>query len=332
MTRSLQPQRTICFLVLPSVHLLDLSGPAQVFYEAGNLGTRPYRIVYSGIQKTVVSQQGLLLGELARLQDTELKQGDFIFIPGVDFKTLREKKLKKEIQEIKKWLSYYYSIGVSIASVCSGALVLAETGILNGRKCTTHWKCIDYMRDQYPEVHVMGDQLFVKDRNIYTSAGMTSGIDMALSILEDQHGPLLPARVAREIVVYMRRNNTDRQETIYLDYKTHFNPSVHKVQDHIISNPSRNFTLDELAAVGNTSVRSLTRLFKTTTGHTIVEFKNVIKLELARNLINNPEYTIEKIAGLCGFENARHLRRVWKKRLGVSPRGFREGFSMTDDR
>jgi|SRR5450432_1295589 transcriptional regulator GlxA family with amidase domain len=323
MTHSLQPERTICFLILPTVHLLDLSGPAQVFYEATQKGSHPYRIVYTGLEKTVISEQGLVLSDLKRLQDTILKPGDFIFVPGIDFKTFKEGKLKKEIREIRHWLNHHYAMGVRLGSICSGALVLAETGLLDGKKCTTHWKCIEYMKNNYPKLNVQHDQLFVKDRNIYTSAGMTSGIDMSLSILEDQHGPLLPARVAREIVVYMRRNNTDRQETIYLDYKTHFNPSVHKVQDHIISHPSRNFTLNELASVGNTSVRNLTRLFKTTTGHTIVEFKNVIKLELARTLINNPEYTIEKIASLCGFENVRHLRRVWKKRLGVSPKAFR---------
>ncbi len=324
MTHYLQTGRTICFLLLPNVHLLDLSGPAQVFYEASKVGPDVYKIVYAATQKQIISEQGLALGDLSLLRDITLKPGDFIFVPGVDFKTIKEGKLKKVIQEIKPWLLYHYSKGVSIGSICSGALILAETGMLDGKKCTSHWKCIDYLKKVYPQINVQTDQLFVKDQNIYSSAGMTSGIDMSLSILEDQHGPLLPARVAREIVVFMRRNNTDRQQTIYLDYKTHFNPSVHKVQDHIISHPSRNFSLEELASVGNNSVRNLTRLFKITTGHTIVEFKNAIKLELARTLIHNPEYTIEKIASLCGFENARHLRRVWGKKLGESPKAFRE--------
>ena len=323
MTRYVQYERTICFLLLPNVHLLDLSGPAQVFYEASKIGSRPVNIIYAGTKERISSEQGLVLSDIRLLKDVSLKAGDYIFIPGVDFNTFKEGKLKKDVREIKHWLLYYYSMGICIASICSGALILAEMGILDGKKCTTHWKCIDYIREHYPQINVQSDQLFVKDQNIYTSAGMTSGIDMSLSIIEDQYGPLLSARVAREIVVYMRRNNNDRQQTIYLDYKTHFNPSVHKVQDHIISHPSKNFTLEELSCIGNTSVRNLTRLFKTTTGHTVVEFKNAIKLEFARTLINNPEYTVEKIASLCGFETSRHLRRVWKKRLGESPRSFR---------
>jgi transcriptional regulator GlxA family with amidase domain len=324
MTRYIQPSRKVCFLLMPSVHLLDLAGPAQVFYEASNIDLPLYEIVYGGVGNEVLSEQGLMLANLSSLKEISLKSGDFIFIPGVDFKTFKEGKLKKFIREIGPWLSHHHEQGVCIGSICSGALILAETGLLDGRKCTSHWKCIDYMQKNYPAVNVQTDQLFVKHRNIYTSAGMSSGIDMALSILEDQHGPLLSAKVAREMVVYMRRNDTDGQQTIYLDYKTHFNPSIHKVQDHIISHPSKNFTLEELAAVANTSVRSLTRLFKTATGHTIVEFKNVIKLELARTLIHNPEYTIDKIASLCGFENARHFRRIWTKRLGNSPGRFRE--------
>jgi transcriptional regulator GlxA family with amidase domain len=324
MTPNVHYDRTICFLLLPNVHLLDLSGPAQVFYEASKIGAHPVNIIYTGTKEKIISEQGLVLSDIRLLKDTSLKAGDFIFIPGVDFNTFKEGKLGKDIRETRQWLLYYYSKGVCIASICSGALILAETGMLDGKKCTSHWKCIDYLKERYPQINVQSDQLFVKDHNIYTSAGMTSGIDMSLSIIEDQFGPLLSARVAREIVVYMRRNNMDRQQTIYLDYKTHFNPSIHRVQDHIISHPSKNFTLEELSHISNTSVRNLTRLFKTTTGHTIVEFKNAIKLELARTLINNPEYTVEKIANLCGFENSRHLRRVWKKRLGESPKAFRE--------
>jgi transcriptional regulator GlxA family with amidase domain len=188
-----------------------------------------------------------------------------------------------------------------MASICSGSLILAEAGMLDGVKCTTHWKCIEFVKKHCPKVHVQIDQLYVRDGNMYTSAGMTAGIDMALSILEHYHGPILPARVAREMVVYIRRNSTDHQQTIYLDYQTHFNPAIHKVQDYIISNVEKNPGLEELADICHLSVRSLTRLFKKATGHTIIDFKNSVKLGLARTLINNPDYTVEKVASLCGL-------------------------------
>lgn len=306
-------ERTICFLLLPKVHLMDLSGPAQVFYEAGKVGPFSYKVQYCSTFPSVTSEQGLVLSELKRPGEVQLTKGDYIILPGFDFNSFVAGELTKSIQAVRGWLSDQLNKGVSIASICSGSLALAEAGILTGRKCTSHWKCIDFIRKNYPHALVQIDQLYVNDRNVFTSAGMTSGIDMALSILELHHGPILPAKVAREMVVYMRRNSMDTQQTIYLDYRTHFNPAIHLVQDYIISNPGKNPSLEELAAVGHISVRNLTRAFKKATGHTIIEFKNAVKMELARNLVQNSEYTMDKIASLCGFKSARHFRRIWQK-------------------
>jgi transcriptional regulator GlxA family with amidase domain len=312
--------RTISFLLLPKVHLLDLSGPAQVFYEASQFGPSKYRVQFCGINKEIASEQGLVLGQVKSFNEANLGANDYLFVPGIDFKTFKAGKLNGDVKAIKGWLHEQYEKGVRIASICSGALILAEAGLLNGKKCTTHWKCIAYMKQRYPKVNVQTDQLYVYDQNIFTSAGMTSGIDMALSILEMHSGPMLPAKVAREIVVYLRRNSTDHQQTIYLDYQTHFNPAIHKIQDYIISHPDKNASLRELAAVGNISVRNLTRMFKKATGHTIVEFKNSVKIELARTLIHNPEFTTEKVAALCGFGSVRHFRRVWNEQTGTGVR------------
>ncbi|HMG92649.1 MAG TPA: DJ-1/PfpI family protein [Chryseolinea sp.] len=319
----MQAETVVCFLLFPRVHLMDLAGPVQVFYEASKLGSAPYKVTFCGVGKHVMSEQGLGLGELKHFEDISLKKGDFIFIPGMDFRSFTEGVFSADIKTITPWLRDNLAIGVQIASVCSGALVLAASGLLDRKKCTSHWKCIDYMTQHFPMANVQTDTLYVQDGNIFSSAGMTSGIDMALSILEAQHGPVLPAKVAREIVVYMRRNNMDHQQTIYLDYRTHFNPSVHKVQDYIISNPAKNPGLEELAAIGNTSVRTLTRSFKSATGHTIIEFKNAVKVELARTLIHNKSYTMEKISSLCGFQSVRHLRRIWGRQVGMSLTAFR---------
>jgi transcriptional regulator GlxA family with amidase domain len=321
----MQTETVVCFLLFPRVHLMDLAGPVQVFYEASKHGSAVYKVVFCGVSKQVTSEQGLGLGELKPFEEIRLKKGDFIFIPGMDFTSFKEGLFSADIRTITPWLGDHLANGVQIASVCSGALVLAATGLLDRKKCTSHWKCIDYMTQNFPMANVQTDTLYVQDGNIFTSAGMASGIDMALSILEAQHGPVLPAKVAREIVVYMRRNNMDHQQTIYLDYRTHFNPSVHRVQDYIISNPAKNPGLEELAAIGNTSVRTLTRLFKNATGHTIIEFKNAVKVELARTLVHNKSYTMEKISSLCGFQSVRHLRRIWSRQVGMSLTSYRRG-------
>jgi transcriptional regulator GlxA family with amidase domain len=302
---------------------MDLSGPAQVFYEASQLGQSKYKLIYAATKSEVATEQGLILGQLASLDDVILKRGDFVFIPGIDFKSFTQGELDGELMLVKPWLRQQLELGIKVATICSGSLVLAALGFLNGRKCTSHWKCLDYMKKHYPSVQVQSERLFVQDGTIYTSAGMTSGIDMSLSILEDLHGPILPARVAREMVVYLRRNNSDNQESIYLDYRTHFNPAIHRVQDYIVSNPGKNPSLDELASVGNISVRNLTRAFKKATGHTIIEYKNTVKVALAQTLIYNAEFTTEKIASLCGFESVRHFRRIWNTRVGSTIQDFR---------
>jgi transcriptional regulator GlxA family with amidase domain len=318
-------KRKICFLLMDRVHLMDLAGPVQVFYEAASIGAASsgYELLYCAPSPEVHTEQGLTLAHLAPFEDIRLNSGDFIFVPGIDFRYFCDGKLTAGIRQIGPWLKEQARRGVQIASVCSGSLILAETGLLNGRKCTSHWKCIEFMKDRYPQVTVLTDRLYVQDDSFFTSAGMTSGIDMALSIVENHHGPVLAAKVAREIVVYLRRNNYDSQQTIYLDYRTHFNPAVHKVQDYIISNPAKNPGLEELAAISNTSVRSLTRLFKKSTGHTIIEFKNAVKVELAGRLVHNGDFTLEKIASLCGFESARHFRRIWSQHTGTTLKAYR---------
>jgi transcriptional regulator GlxA family with amidase domain len=312
----MKSKRTICFLLMPSCHLMDLAGPAQVFYEASQLGNEEYNIVFAGIDRDVKTEQNLLMSQLTHFRNVRLQPGDYVFVPGIHFKAFLNGDLDNDILKVKPWLRDQAARNISIASVCSGSLILAEAGLLEGRKCTSHWKCIEYMQKQYPKSIVEINKLYVADGNIFTSAGMTSGIDMALSILEMIHGPILPSKVAREMVVYIRRNDDDPQEAVYLDYRTHFNPGIHKVQDYIISNPKENPGLEELAALGNTSVRNLTRMFRKATGHSIIDYKNTTKLNLAETLVGNSNYTIDRIAMECGFTSARHLRRIWKTYKG----------------
>jgi len=315
--------KKICFLLFPGVHVLDLSGSVQAFYEASNLGNIKYEISFASNTSSVKTEQGLVLSELVSPKNLELSKNDFIIIPGTDFKKLSQGQLDSEIELVKEWVTKQYSEGVKIASICSGSLILARMGLLDLKKCTTHWKCIDYMKDTFPNVKVEGDKLFENDSNIYTSAGMTSGIDMSLSIIEEDQGPIVSTKVAREMVVYLRRQGTTNQHSIYLDYHTHFNPIVHKVQNHILSNPAKNFSLEELSIIGNTSVRNLTRSFKKATGTTVNEFKNDMKLELAKELINNPNYTLDTISDMCGFKAPRQLQRIWKDKFGKSISEFR---------
>lgn len=182
-------ERTICVLLLPQVHLMDLSGPVQVFYEASALGPTSYKLVYCAAHKEIHSEQGLVLANLMDINSVQLTNHDFILVPGIDFKSFTEGRLNAEIKLISSWLKNRLAEGIQIASICSGALILAEAGLLDKKKCTSHWKCIDYIKKNYPRINIQTDRLYVQDGAIYSSAGMSSGIDMSLSILEQHHGP-----------------------------------------------------------------------------------------------------------------------------------------------
>ncbi len=319
--------RKIVFLLFSKTHLLDLGGPAQVFYEANQIGDLGLDIIFASQKPEVVSEQSLRLAGLQSPENLLLTDRDFIIIPGIDFASFKRGELHEEIKEIREWLTNEVGKSVNLATICSGTLVLAEADLLDGCSCTSHWKCIDFIEGNYPKINIHSNRLFVKDRNIYTSAGMTSGMDMSLAILEELYGPILTSKVAREMVIFLRRDKDNSQESIYLDYQTHFNPSIHKVQDYIISHPEQNPGLDTLAGIANMSERNLTRTFKDVTGHTITEFKHEVKLSLAKTFLNNPSFTIETVARKCGFSDPRQLRRIWKKKVGGSISDYRSGLA-----
>lgn len=317
MTDNKEKQK-VSFLILPNTHILDLAGPVQVFYEANRIGNLNLEIGYTSRRPDVLSEQGIRLTGLQSPGNLTLCSGDYLVLPGIDFDAFRRGELGEYIEELREWVSLQYRTGVRLVSVCTGTLLLAEWGLLKGVACTSHWKCIDYLRKHYPEANVHSDRLFVKDSRIYSSAGMTSGMDMCLAILEEQHGPMLTSKVARELVVFMRRDETHSQESIYLEYQAHFNPTIHRVQDYIISHPSENPTVKQLASLANMSARTLTRKFKEVTGHTITEFKHEVKAEHAKTLLHHPDYTVDEIARKCGYRNSRQLRRIWKEKFNIS--------------
>ncbi|GAB3769121.1 helix-turn-helix domain-containing protein [Spirosoma horti] len=306
----------LIFVVPPCVHVLDLTGPVQVFYEAAEYGA-PYRLTYCSLGKPVTSSAGLNFGSIPSFADMETQPGDFIFLPGMDMTYLRSNEFKQETAFFD-WLRQQHQKGVHLCSVCTGAFLLAQAGLLDGRKCTTHWKRIEELQATYPRLLVQHDRLFIKDAGIYTSAGITAGIDLALAIVEEHQGPLFATKIARELVVYFRRGEGHSQKSVYLDYRNHMNVAIHRMQDWLIANLETNASLEELADIVGMSTRNLTRTFRKETGTTINAYTTLLRLELAHTLLHNPVMTMDAIAAKCGFRDARQLRRIWKKSGPVS--------------
>ncbi|MCG8332292.1 MAG: DJ-1/PfpI family protein [Chitinophagales bacterium] len=310
--------RKILFAVPAEVHLLDLSGPAHIFYEAREYGA-DIELHFISINKEnkSISSAGLKFMGLLPFNQYQLTSKDFIFIPGMYFSTLLDKEFIADCQPFFKWLNVQNEKKVNICSICNSTFVLAESGVLNNKSCTTHWKRIAEFKEKYPGIDIKDNRLFVVDDNIYTSAGITSGIDLALYILEKKFSTSLAIDVAKEAVVYFRRSESDPQLSIYLQYRNHLNERIHKVQAFIIENIANPFTQLDIAESVHMSVRNLTRLFKKTTGITIHQYTEKLRLERALNLLAEKN-KIEMVASECGFKSASQLQamlRRYKKHL-----------------
>jgi transcriptional regulator GlxA family with amidase domain len=302
--------RKMAFIVPPTVELLDLAGPVQVFTEAKFYGYDVSLEFYS-YHQDIICTSNLPFGKIASFPEAKLNESDFVFIPGTDNDYLNSFAFKTE-KDFFGWLKECADKNVTICSVCTGAIILGQAGLLDGIECTTHWRRIPELKQRFPKAKVMEDVLFVKNKNIYTSAGISAGIDLALSILEDLKGPLFTHKVARGLVVYHRRSHNHKQESIYLDYRNHINPQVHEVQDYLIDHLSGENNIEMLAELVAMSPRNLSRVFKEKTGLTILEYLTQLRVENAKTLLNNPNYTLEYIAAQCGFKTARQLQRILK--------------------
>jgi transcriptional regulator GlxA family with amidase domain len=292
----------IVFLVYDGCEVLDFAGPVQAFHEAIALGAE-YETEYVGLQKTVVTAQGLSLGELKPLP--EMHSNNIVMVAGGA--PLRQDRVSRAFSP---WLREAYAAGAMVGSICTGAFALAHAGLLDGRNCTTHWKFVSELQRRCPTAIVHPDRLFVEDRRILTSAGVASGIDMALALIAQHYGPRIASQAAREMVVYIRRDGRHTQRNVYLDYRSHFHPGVHQVQDWLIAHPEEKATIEQLAALSNMSTRTLTRSFRQATGISVQEFRAQLRLERAKVLRRNPGLSMEEIARGCGYSDARQLRRL----------------------
>jgi len=301
------------FLVPPSVHLLDLTGPAHIFYEAKSYGA-PIEIYYVSLGNTAEedSTAGISLGKLQPFNDFLLGSNDWLIVPGLESKFLQNEVFLKQHKHFYEWLLQQHQRETRICSVCTGAYLLAESGLLDGKNCTTHWKYLNDFKKRFPQTKLWSDRLFVKDQNIYSTAGISSGIDLSLFLLEEQFGSVFATKIAREVLIYLRRTTSDPQLSVFLQYRNHIENQVHQVQDLLAQNLDKKFTVENLAENVNMSPRNLTRLFKKTTGITIGKYIEKLRVERAVQLLSEGE-KVEVVALICGLKSTNQLRSLLSK-------------------
>lgn len=295
----------VVFALIPNLHVLDLAGPAQVFSTAADheLG---YELEYVANSRDVPTAQGLHL--TAQVDWPELTPEDLVIIPG--WRSPASGGVVPHLgASMSARLVEHHRAGGTVASVCSGAFALGAAGLLDGRRCTTHHDLQAHLARRFPNSVVVPDVLFVEDGRIVTSAGIASGIDLALHLVAVRHGPAAAARIARAMVIYVRRNGDERQDSVYLRHRSHLNDVVHRVQDQIDTRFTERLRLADLASSSGTSVRTLTRQFAMTIGMTPLRYQQTLRLERAQHLIGHGA-TVEAAAHAVGFEDPRMLRRL----------------------
>jgi transcriptional regulator GlxA family with amidase domain len=303
----------VVFLLTNGVHLLDLGGPAQVFGTAAGLGLG-YELHYVAERAAVRSAQGL--GLTADTDWPALGPADLVVVPGWHGPGLSG---NGELGPASLGaLAGHHAAGGTVASVCAGADALGRAGLLDGRRCTTHHDLQEALARRYPRATVIRDVLYVTDGRVVTSAGIASGIDLALHLVAIGHGPAIAARIAREMVVYARRNGSEPQASAMLRHRAHLSELVHRVQDMIDARYAERLPLTDLAAVTGVSQRTLTRVFGEATGLTPLRYQQILRTERAEHLIGHGA-TAQAAARAVGFEDARMLRRLRARPLRRSP-------------
>jgi transcriptional regulator GlxA family with amidase domain len=295
----------VVFLLVPGLHLLDLAGPAQAFGTAADLGCG-YELAFLAEREDVPTTQGVTLR--ATTQWPTLASNDLIIIPGwranpgiAGTGPLTDATLGA--------LAAHHAHGGTVASVCAGADALGRAGLLDGRRCTTHHDIQDELAERYPRATVIRDVLYVIDGRVATSAGIASGIDLALHLIAVRDGPATAAQVARTMVVYARRNGDDQQASTMLRHRNHLSDTAHRAQDHIEARFADALPLAEIAGRCDVSERTLTRRFTQATGLTPLRYQQLLRLERAEHLIGHGA-TVEAAARTVGFQDARMLRRL----------------------
>jgi transcriptional regulator GlxA family with amidase domain len=344
------------YVVLPPrTLLLDVAGPLDVLRRANMVQQRvQFDVRYIGPAKSVISSIGLELTGIRPLPRAgSLPANAIVVIAGSVDEIMRtaddrgtppparmtraggatrlgrvrrndeDGEDAEDEEAIVEWLRASIAGDHLLVSICSGALLAARAGLLDGYACTTHHVSCAELAEIAPRARVLENRLYVEDRQRFTSAGVTSGIDLMLHLVSRLADHASALAIARYLVVYMRRGGSDPQLSPWLEGRNHLHPAIHRVQDAVAADPARDWTLGSLARVAGASARHLSRLFNEHAGMSITDYRNRLRVALARELLGQTRLDMERVAERAGFASPRQLRRAWRQFHGTPPKDAR---------
>ncbi|UJV39349.1 GlxA family transcriptional regulator [Streptomyces sp. AMCC400023] len=310
--------RTVLVVLFDGVQSLDVTGPLEVFAGAEQHTPGTYRIGTASLDGVPVrTSSGLTLVPDHTLDAAPAPHT--LLVPG-------GQGTRNPAAGVVEWLREHGSRAERLVSVCTGAILLAEAGFLDGRRATTHWAYCDTLARRHPAVEVDPDPIFVRDGHIATSAGVTAGIDLALALVEEDIGREAALAIARHLVVFLRRPGNQAQFSAQLAAQTARREPLREVQRWITEHPGDDLSVEHLAARARLSPRHFARAFRTETGVTPGRYVDRVRLEHARRLLEDTSDGVEEVSRACGYGTAEAMRRAFVKALAISPAEYRRRF------
>jgi transcriptional regulator GlxA family with amidase domain len=313
-------RRRIIVLVVPPVDELDLVGPIQVFSAANRLVRKAVyevEIVTNAKGLKVQGEGGLLsFAAQAHFQDVKGTMDSVLLVCGLGTRTTRDPALFA-------WMRKMAPVVRRLGAVCVGSFLLAEAGLLNGKRATTHWKFGRELASRYPQVKVQFNPIWVKDGNIYTSAGISAGIDLALGWVEEDCGGRISHEIAREFVLFLRRPGGQTQLSASLSAQASEIKAIHELQVWIAENLHNNLSVQNLSDRTAMSVRNFERVFTRELGKTPSHYVLQMRAEAARRQLETTDQGLKQIAAACGFGSTDSMRRAFLRSVGTTPHKYR---------
>jgi len=312
----------------PNVGLLDLTGPQTAFWAAtkamNQRGLPGYVCHTASLEGGLIhTAEGLVVDTLSLADFAQVSIDTFI-VPG----SPHIQQVLIDSAQVVEWLSQASAKARRTASVCSGTFLLAQAGLLYGKRAATHWAMCEMLKERFPSIEVDNDAIFIRQDTVWTSAGVSAGIDLALALIEDDCGREVAMQVARELVVFLKRPGGQAQFSELLKSQTQDSATFDELHRWIANNLSlENLSVDLLAEKACMSPRNFTRLYKQKTGRTPAKAVEVLRLEAARRMLEDSDRNIDQIASLCGFGDEERMRVTFQRNLATSPRDYRSRFA-----
>ncbi|MBC3347563.1 helix-turn-helix domain-containing protein [Pseudomonas sp. SWRI196] len=325
---SISQPRTLVFLAYPQMGLLDLTGAQTVFWAATKAmterGLPGYAMHTASLAGGLMQSAEGLVVDTRALHELDGTLIDTLIVPGAP--DIRQAMI--DCVDLVQWLQKAAVKARRTASVCSGTFLLAQAGLLNGRRAATHWAMCEMLKTGFPLIEVDLDAIFVQQDSVWTSAGVSAGIDMALALVEADCGRDVALQVARELVVFLKRPGGQAQFSQLLQSQMQDSAGFEAlhlwIADHLADD---DLTIERLARQARMSPRNFARVYKRQTGRTPAKAVEMFRLEAARRLLEDSQRNIDQIARSCGFGDEERMRHTFQRHLSISPREYRNRFS-----